>query len=398
VLAVGLPFYAMCAHHLLPFFGRAHVAYLPAEHIVGFGSIASLVDYCARRPTLQENIAADVADALGRACAPRGVAVLLEGTPPLHGNARGAKAGADGNRDLARCVRRGLRASRRVPRARRSRWAPAQVARRGNAVTQVARTEGRVPIGERPDGSPLSLPYIRWHGEPGPHLYIGVTIHGDELTGQASLWRVAAWLEQSVLTGMVTAIPAQNPEGFNYNVRGIPGRTHDLNRSYPGSPDGETHERVTAAITEMALAADAAVDVHTAGWCMPYILLDPVADPALATRTRELAEATGITLVNEFVSERYEAEGSPPRFLRWSWPRGSRRSRSNSRGTATWRGSRPRRERWRCATRSGISASCMRSARRCATSSCVRPRGTAAARCSPSAAASSSSPCAPATT
>jgi GTP cyclohydrolase I len=79
VLAVGLPFYAMCAHHLLPFFGRAHVAYLPAEHIVGFGSIASLVDYCARRPTLQEHIAADVADALGRACSPRGVAVLLEG-------------------------------------------------------------------------------------------------------------------------------------------------------------------------------------------------------------------------------------------------------------------------------------------------------------------------------
>jgi predicted deacylase len=176
-------------------------------------------------------------------------------------------------------------------------------------VTQVARTEGRVPIGERPDGSPLSLPYIRWHGEPGPHLYIGVTIHGDELTGQASLWRVAAWLEQSALTGMVTAVPAQNPEGFNYNVRGIPGRTHDLNRSYPGSADGETHERVTAAITEMALAADAAIDVHTAGWCMPYILLDPVADPALATRTQELAEATGITLVNEFVSERYDAEG-----------------------------------------------------------------------------------------
>ena len=48
----------------------------------------------------------------------------------------------------------------------------------------------------------------------------------------------------------------QNPEGFNYNVRGVPGLTHDLNRSYPGDPDGETHERITAAVTRLASEAD----------------------------------------------------------------------------------------------------------------------------------------------
>jgi len=174
---------------------------------------------------------------------------------------------------------------------------------------RVERTESRLPIGERADGSMISLPVIRFAGGPGRELFIGVSIHGDEITGQASLWRVAAWLEQSALHGTVTAVPVMNPEGFNYNVRGIPGTTHDLNRAYPGSPDGDTHERITAAVTALARAADAAIDVHTAAHCMPYILLDPVADPALARTTEELARATGITTIEEFTSERYEATG-----------------------------------------------------------------------------------------
>jgi len=78
VLAARLPFHAMCAHHLLPFFGRAHVAFLPSDRLVGFGAIARIVDQAARKPTLQEDLAKDVADALERALAPKGVAVLLE--------------------------------------------------------------------------------------------------------------------------------------------------------------------------------------------------------------------------------------------------------------------------------------------------------------------------------
>jgi GTP cyclohydrolase IA len=79
VVAAGLPFYAMCAHHLLPFFGRAHVAFVPGERLIGFGAIARVLDRAARRPTLQEEVAATVADTLEQALAPRGVAVLLEG-------------------------------------------------------------------------------------------------------------------------------------------------------------------------------------------------------------------------------------------------------------------------------------------------------------------------------
>ena len=79
VLAAGLPFHAMCAHHLLPFFGRAHVAFLPGERLVGFGAIARVIDGAARKPTLQEQLASDIADAIEQALAPRGVAVLIEG-------------------------------------------------------------------------------------------------------------------------------------------------------------------------------------------------------------------------------------------------------------------------------------------------------------------------------
>ena len=79
VLAARLPFHSMCAHHLLPFFGRASIAYLPGASIIGLGALPRLVDHHARRPTLQEDIAAGVADALDQALAPRGVAVHLSG-------------------------------------------------------------------------------------------------------------------------------------------------------------------------------------------------------------------------------------------------------------------------------------------------------------------------------
>ena len=78
IVVRGLPFHALCAHHLLPFFGRAHVAYLPAERVVGLGSIARLVDHHARRPTLQEDVTSGIADDLAKALSPRGVGVVLE--------------------------------------------------------------------------------------------------------------------------------------------------------------------------------------------------------------------------------------------------------------------------------------------------------------------------------
>jgi GTP cyclohydrolase I len=79
VIARGLSFYSLCAHHLLPFFGEAHVGYLPGERLAALGDLARVVDHFSRRLTLQERIADEVADFLEHQLHPRGVAVYLEG-------------------------------------------------------------------------------------------------------------------------------------------------------------------------------------------------------------------------------------------------------------------------------------------------------------------------------
>jgi GTP cyclohydrolase I len=79
VVAVrDLRFHSLCVHHFVPFFGRAHVAYLPGEKIIGISGPARLVEHYSRRPQIQERMTAEIADHLERLVAPRGLAVVLE--------------------------------------------------------------------------------------------------------------------------------------------------------------------------------------------------------------------------------------------------------------------------------------------------------------------------------
>jgi len=78
VLLRHLELRSMCEHHLLPFTGFAHVAYLPAEHLVGLGTVARLVEVLAARPQLQERLGEDIAGALESALAPHGVLVVID--------------------------------------------------------------------------------------------------------------------------------------------------------------------------------------------------------------------------------------------------------------------------------------------------------------------------------
>lgn len=79
MVVVGqIPFYSMCEHHLLPFFGRVSVAYVPTNGtIIGLSKIPRLVDYVSRRPTVQENITNQVAAELEKILKPAGVAVSV---------------------------------------------------------------------------------------------------------------------------------------------------------------------------------------------------------------------------------------------------------------------------------------------------------------------------------
>jgi GTP cyclohydrolase I len=78
VLVRDIPLYSMCEHHLLPFIGRAHVAYVPRGKVVGLSKLARLVECLSRRLQVQERLTTEVADALVEALNPKGVMVVIE--------------------------------------------------------------------------------------------------------------------------------------------------------------------------------------------------------------------------------------------------------------------------------------------------------------------------------
>jgi GTP cyclohydrolase I len=80
IMVRDIPLFAMCEHHLIPFSGRAHVAYIPNrdQEITGLSKIARVVDLLAKRPQVQERLTTEIAEALDRALSPRGVFVVIE--------------------------------------------------------------------------------------------------------------------------------------------------------------------------------------------------------------------------------------------------------------------------------------------------------------------------------
>jgi len=78
VLVRDIPFYSVCEHHLLPFIGRAHVAYIPNSHVTGISKLARVVSMEAKKLQLQERLTAAVADNIVNALKPRGVMVVVE--------------------------------------------------------------------------------------------------------------------------------------------------------------------------------------------------------------------------------------------------------------------------------------------------------------------------------
>jgi GTP cyclohydrolase I len=78
VIVKDIEFFSMCEHHLLPFFGKAHIAYLPNGKVIGLSKIPRVVDVFARRLQVQERLTSEIADAISDAIDPQGVAVILE--------------------------------------------------------------------------------------------------------------------------------------------------------------------------------------------------------------------------------------------------------------------------------------------------------------------------------
>jgi GTP cyclohydrolase I len=78
VLVRDIPFHSNCEHHMMPFYGRAHVAYMPVTRVVGLSKLARLIDVYGRRLQTQEHLTSQVATAIDEVLKPRGVAVMVE--------------------------------------------------------------------------------------------------------------------------------------------------------------------------------------------------------------------------------------------------------------------------------------------------------------------------------
>ncbi|HXM99814.1 MAG TPA: GTP cyclohydrolase I FolE [Candidatus Dormibacteraeota bacterium] len=78
VIVKDIEFFSLCEHHLLPFFGKAHIAYLPHKRVLGLSKIARLVNVFARRLQIQERMTSQIADAIQEKISPHGVGVIIE--------------------------------------------------------------------------------------------------------------------------------------------------------------------------------------------------------------------------------------------------------------------------------------------------------------------------------
>ena len=80
IVVKDIEFYSMCEHHMLPFFGRAHVAYIPSDKVIGLSKIPRIVEMFARRLQVQERMTRQIADTIQEILNPQGVAVVIEGS------------------------------------------------------------------------------------------------------------------------------------------------------------------------------------------------------------------------------------------------------------------------------------------------------------------------------
>jgi GTP cyclohydrolase I len=78
VIEKEIPFYSMCAHHLVPFYGRAHIGYIPESTIIGLSKLPRILEFYAKRPQLQERLTEQVAEFLWSELEPQGVMVVIE--------------------------------------------------------------------------------------------------------------------------------------------------------------------------------------------------------------------------------------------------------------------------------------------------------------------------------
>jgi predicted deacylase len=177
-----------------------------------------------------------------------------------------------------------------MPRARQPRNRPIAVA--GTTVDPGRRQLVEVPVARLPTATALNLPIMVLNGlRPGPTLWLSAVVHGDELNGLEIIRRVLEVTRARLLAGALLAVPIVNVFGMLTETRYLPDR-RDLNRSFPGNPNGSLASRLANLfMTNVVEASDVGIDLHTGSdhrFNLPQIRGD-LEDPG----TRAIAEAFG---------------------------------------------------------------------------------------------------------
>jgi predicted deacylase len=155
---------------------------------------------------------------------------------------------------------------------------------------------GELPISRLVTGTQISLPIQVVHGrKPGRTVWISAAVHGDEIAGVEIIRRVTRSLNARTMSGTLIAVPIVNVHGFLNGDRYLPDR-RDLNRSFPGSPNGSLAARIANLfMTEIVKRCDVGIDLHTGSdhrTNLPHVRGD-LDDP----ETRKLAEAFGAPIM-----------------------------------------------------------------------------------------------------
>jgi predicted deacylase len=161
------------------------------------------------------------------------------------------------------------------------------------------------------------VPVLTLEGSaPGPTLWLTASCHGDEVTGIEVIHRIMEWLQAGNLRrGTVHAMPVMNPIGSELVFHRVPLDGENLNRWYPGDPDGSFTERTAYSIYTRIVEThpDLVIDIHTmhTDLSLPFIILDRFTDeddpqhPQIVARLEETASAFGVTIVYDFEMDVY---------------------------------------------------------------------------------------------
>ena len=153
-----------------------------------------------------------------------------------------------------------------------------------------------LPVAQLPTRTTISLPVVVINGRyPGPRLWLSAAIHGDEINGVEIIRQILGKIKAKHLYGAIIAVPVVNVFGFIEQSRYLPDR-RDLNRSFPGSPQGSLASRVAHLfMTEIVNHSTHGIDLHTAA--QPRINLPQIRANLLDTETYRCAQAFGAPLM-----------------------------------------------------------------------------------------------------